>query len=94
MSRPLYKNRYFIVFVVLAAWLTFFDQNNFVYQYKLRKQITALEVEKAFYEAEIVKLKEQKKQLSTDEEMLEKFAREQYLMKKKDEVLFLLNEEE
>jgi cell division protein FtsB len=26
--------------------------------------------------------------------MLEKFAREQYLMKKKDEVLFLLNEEE
>jgi cell division protein FtsB len=79
---------------VLAAWLTFFDQNNFVYQYKLRKQITALEVEKEFYEAEIVKLKEQKKQLSTDEEMLEKFAREQYLMKKKDEVLFLLNEEE
>jgi len=94
MSRPLYKNRYFIVFVVLAAWLTFFDQNNFVLQYKLRKQITALEVEKAFYEAVIVKLKEQKKQLSTDEEMLEKFAREQYLMKKKDEVLFLLNEEE
>ncbi len=94
MSRPLYKNRYFIVFVVLAAWLTFFDQNNFVYQYKLRKQITALEVEKEFYEAEIIKLKEQKKQLSTDEEMLETFAREQYLMKKKDEVLFLLNEEE
>jgi len=94
MSRPLYKNRYFIVFVVLAAWLTFFDQNNFVYQYKLKKQITALEKEKAFYEAEIIKLKEQKKQLSTDEEMLEKYAREQYLMKKSDEVLFLLNEEE
>lgn len=94
MSRPLYKNRYFIVFVVLAVWLMFFDQNNFVYQYKLGKQISDLEVEKEFYAKEIVKLKEQKRQLSTDEEMLEKFAREQYLMKKKDEVLFLLKEEE
>lgn len=94
MSRPLYKNRYFIVFVVLAVWLMFFDQNNFVYQYKLGKQIRNLEVEKEFYEKEIVKLKEQKRQLSTDEEMLEKYAREQYLMKKQDEVLFLLKEEE
>ena len=82
------------MFMVLAVWLMFFDQNNFVYQYQLGKQISDLEVEKEFYEKEIVKLKEQKRQLSTDEEMLEKFAREQYLMKKKDEVLFLLKEEE
>ena len=94
MSRPFYKNRYFVVFAVLALWLTFFDQNNFVYQYKLAKQIQELEDEKAFYQEEIEVLKTQKMLLSTDEDMLEKYAREKYLMKKDDEVLFLLKEKE
>lgn len=94
MSRPFYKNRYVVVFAVLALWLTFFDQNNFVYQYKLAKQIQELEEEKSFYQKEIEVLKTQKMLLSTDEDMLEKYAREKYLMKKDDEVLFLLKEEE
>ncbi len=92
MSKTWYKNRYFIVFAVLATWLAFFDQNNFVYQYRLGKQIKVLQDEKEFYEKEIVKLKEQKELLSTDEAMLERFARETYRMKKEDEVLFLLKE--
>lgn len=94
MSRPFYKNRYVVVFAVLALWLTFFDQNNFVYQYKLAKQIQELEEEKSFYQKEIEVLKTQKMLLSTDEDMLEKYAREKYLMKKDDEVLFLLKEKE
>jgi cell division protein FtsB len=94
MSSPWYKNKYVIVFVVLAVWLTFFDQNNFVYQYRLGKQIDELKSEKAFYEAEIQKLKEQREALSNDEEMLEKYAREQFLMKKPEEDLFLLKEKD
>ncbi len=92
MSRPWYKNRYLIVFVALTVWLTFFDQNNFVYQHKLGKQINELETEKEFYKLEILQLKEQKESLSTDEDMLEKYAREQFLMKRTDEDLFLLKE--
>ena len=93
MSRPLYKNKYVIIFVVLAVWFTFFDQNNLVYLYKLNQQIDELEHEKAFYQGEITKLKEQNEALSTDEKTLEKFARETYLMKRKDEVLFLVDED-
>ena len=94
MSSPWYKNKYVIVFVVLAVWLTFFDQNNFVYQYRLGKQIDELKSEKTFYEVEIQKLKEQREALSNDEEMLEKYAREQFLMKKPEEDLFLLKEKD
>ncbi|MBO6515192.1 MAG: septum formation initiator family protein [Bacteroidia bacterium] len=93
MSSPWYKNRYVLVFAALAIWLTFFDQNNFVYQYKLGKQIEELEKEKTFYEKEIQLLKEQREALNTDEEMLERYAREQFLMKRPNEDLFLLKEE-
>ena len=92
MSRPFYKNRYFIVGFSLLFWLTFFDQNNFIYQYKLGQQIEELETEKSYYQEQIEKLKEQKELLTNDEDMLERFARETYLMTKEGETLFLLKE--
>ncbi len=76
------------------TWLTFFDENNFLYQYRLGQEIKALNTEKEFYRAEIEKLKAQKKALNTDEKSLEAYAREHYLMKKEDEVLFLLKEKD
>lgn len=92
MSRPFYKNRYFIVGFTLLFWLTFFDQNNFIYQYKLGHQIEELETEKSYYKEQIEKLNEQKELLTNDEDMLERFARETYLMTKDGETLFLLKE--
>jgi cell division protein DivIC len=76
------------------TWLTFFDENNFLYQYRLGKEIKALQKEKEFYQTEIEKLKLQKEALNTDQKSLETYAREHYLMKKEGEVLFLLKEED
>jgi len=92
--RKLIRNKYFLVFLALMTWLTFFDENNFLYQYRLGQEIKALNTEKEFYRAEIEKLKAQKKALNTDEKSLEAYAREHYLMKKEDEVLFLLKEKD
>lgn len=75
------------------AWLTFFDANNFLYQYQLGKDIKAQQAEMKFYREEIAKLKAQQKALNTDERSLEAYAREQFLMTKKGDVLFLLKEE-
>ncbi|MBI1306760.1 MAG: septum formation initiator family protein [Bacteroidetes bacterium] len=94
MWHKLIRNRYFLVFFALMFWLTFFDANNFLYQYRLRKEIKAMETEMDFYRTEIDKLKEQKKALNTDKKSLEAYAREHYLMKKEDEVLFLLKEDQ
>lgn len=76
----------------MLFWLTFFDQNNFIYQYKLGHQIEELETEKSYYKEQIEKLNEQKELLTNDEDMLERFARETYLMTKDGETLFLLKE--
>ena len=88
-----YANRYFILALLLIAWLAFFDKNNLVYQHRLSQEIDALENEGKFYEYEIEKLKAQKYALSSDMDLLETYARERYLMKEEDEDLFLLKEE-
>ncbi|MCB0735175.1 MAG: septum formation initiator family protein [Flavobacteriales bacterium] len=92
MFRKLIRNKYFLIFFALMAWLTFFDANNFLYQYRLGKEIRTLQTEADFYRTEIAKLKEQKEALNTDKRQLEKYAREHYLMKKADEDLFLIRE--
>jgi len=86
------SNRYVIISSILILWLVFFDQNNLIYQYKLNQEIKALEKEQSFYKNEIEQLKIQKSALSADMDVLETYAREKYLMKKDDEVLYLLKE--
>lgn len=87
-----FSNRYVIIASILLLWLVFFDRNNLIYQYKLSKEIKALEKEQAFYSSEIESLKTQKAALNSDLDVLEKYAREKYLMKEPGEDLYLLKE--
>lgn len=93
MLKKALKNRYVVIFVLFVAWLTFFDQNNLFRQAEMSRQISDMEQEKKFYIEEIEKLKIEKKQLTTDRKRLEKHAREQFLMKKGDETLFVIEGE-
>ncbi|KRP01343.1 MAG: hypothetical protein ABR92_04980 [Polaribacter sp. BACL8 MAG-120619-bin41] len=67
----------------------FFDTNSFRIQKELRVQIENLEAEKAYLEGEIDKDRKALKNLSSDEAM-EKFARERYFLKKKNEAVFII----
>ncbi len=58
-------------------------------QRKLRGEYENLQNTKVFYQEQIEKNQKQLKELNS-KESLEKYAREQYLMKKKDEVIFLI----
>ena len=70
-------------------WMFFFDTNSFRIQKELRVQIENLEAEKAYLEGEIDKDRKALKNLSSDEAM-EKFARERYFLKKKNEAVFII----
>lgn len=87
---PVIKNKYVITSVVFLVWLLFFDRNDIFSQYSYRKQLKKLEADKAYYVEEIEKNKVDMKQLMSDPEHLEKYARERYLMKKDDEEIFLI----
>ena len=90
MWQQVVKHRFIITFGVFVLWMLFFDQNNMMEQYKLRSQLNALQDEKEYYEKEMQKAQQEYDELFTNQESLEKFAREKYLMKKDNEDIFVI----
>lgn len=90
MWQQVVKHRFIITFGVFVLWMLFFDQNNMMEQYKLRSQLNDLQDEKEYYEKEMQKAQQEYDELFTNQESLEKFAREKYLMKKDNEDIFVI----
>lgn len=88
------KNKYILTLVVFGVWVGFFDQNNLWDRYKLASRINQLEKQKHHYELEIEQNQRKLNEIQESPESLEKFAREQYLMKKENEDIFVIVEKE
>ncbi len=73
--------------------MVFLDTNDLHTQFRLTRQLQELEQEKAFYQRKIEQVKEDRNELMSDDELLEKFAREKYLMKKPSEDVYIIVEE-
>lgn len=80
--------------LVFLVWMTFFDENNFISQVQNQMKLSELEADRDHYLAEIEQSAEDLKLLQNDKELLEKFARERYLMKKQNEEIFVFATEE
>ena len=91
---PWLKNKYVLTISVFAIWMLFFDQNNVVDQLKMSIEINQLEDDRAYYLEQIQKDSTRFHELTTDRDNLEKYAREQFLMKKPDEDVFVVIEGE
>ena len=87
------RNFFFISGILFLFWMLFLDSNDLYSQYKLMRKLNDLKTEKAYYLQKIEEVKGDREQLLTNEAMLEKFAREKYLMKKESEDLFIIIEE-
>lgn len=86
---PYLKNKYSLTAIVFVFWLTFFDQNNWIMQLQNKMELWELEDEKEYYLAEIENTKKDLKELTSDLNNLERFAREKYLMKRDNEEVFV-----
>lgn len=84
------RNKYIVAGTLFLAWLIFLDRHNFLSQYQLYSEVNQLENQKAFYKQEIDRARQDQYELLSSPEKLEKFAREQYRMKKDDEDLFIV----
>lgn len=87
-------NKYLIVLVGFVIWIMFFDENNLMQHRKNLAELEQLESQVEFYKQKIEADKRKLYELQTNDENLEKFAREQFLMKKADEDIFVIIEEE
>lgn len=86
------RNKYMLVSVFFLVWMLFFDNNNWFYLTRLREEAQLKRREKAWYEGEIKDAERQLNELTTDLKALEKFGRETYYMKKKNEEVYIFRE--
>lgn len=86
------KNRYFYSTAILIISLLLIDDTTVYKLFKMKIELSNLIDENQKKIEEISLIKEKTKQLTTSKVALEKFAREHYLMKKKDEVIYLFEE--
>ena len=74
--------------------MIFVDENSFVQSFLYDQQIHGLKKEIQHYQGVIEESKTKLNELQSNEKNLEKFAREQYLMKKDNEEIYIVTEEE
>jgi len=74
--------------------MLFIDNNDFLSQYKLTRQLKNFEQEKAYYTNKIEEVEKERQELLSNQVLLEKFAREKYLMKKKSEDIYVIVEKD
>ena len=89
---PWVRNKYILTSMVFLLWLFLFDRSNWFDMIGEFRAIHNLENEKEYYQQKIETDTKKLKELKTNDENLEKFAREQYLMKKPNEDVFIVEE--
>jgi cell division protein FtsB len=87
---PFLRNRYLLTIIIFVIWVVLLDSNNLISQRKEMKNLKKLRAEKEYYIQRIEEDKRKLHELKTDDQNLEKFAREQYRMKKPDEDLYII----
>lgn len=87
---PVIRNKYALTIIIFVIWVLLLDSNNLIARYKEMKELHKLKIDREYYLKRIEEDKKKLHELKTDNHNLEKFAREQYRMKKPDEDLFII----
>ncbi|MBP1667627.1 MAG: septum formation initiator family protein [Bacteroidetes bacterium] len=85
-----FRNKYVLTILLFLIWIILLDSNNLISRYKDMRELRRLRADREYY---LIKIKEDGRklqELKTDNDNLEKFAREQYRMKKPDEDLYIV----
>ena len=85
-----FRNKFLLTILFFIVWLILFDSNNLISRYKELSRLRNLRKEKEFYAEKIASDKKMLYDLRTNDLYLEKFAREQYKMKKPDEDIYIV----
>lgn len=89
IPKPL-KNFYVLLGTFFLVWMLFIDSNDFVSQYRLADELNSLRSQKEYYQDKKVEVIKDREELTTNQRLLEKFARENYLMKKPSEDIYVV----
>lgn len=85
------RNKYVISILVFVVWISFFDRNDLFTQWERKKELQKLETSKEYYETEIASTEKELKELQNNPAALEKFARENFYLKRPEEQVFIIS---
>lgn len=88
------RNKYLIAVVAFVVWMLFFDRHDMATQYSYYSQLKGLKAEKEFYTSEIDRIAKAIHDLNNDPKEQQRVARERYQMKKDNEDIFVIVEQE
>jgi cell division protein FtsB len=88
------SNFYAVVLIIFMSWMLLFDGNNIIAQISRYRQLKKLKEEKVFYSQKIEEVQKERQEIFGNPALLEKFAREKYLMKRADEDIYIVVEDE
>jgi cell division protein DivIC len=89
-----FRNFYFLTAFLFLLWMLVLDSNNLITRFQMGSKLRSLENEKEYYQEKIEEVRKDHDELFGDRESVEKFAREKYLMKKKTEDIFIVEEQD
>lgn len=84
------RNKYILTILIFLIWIIFLDSNNLIARFKDMRELHKLSNDREYYLNKIKVDQKKLQELRTDNDNLEKFAREQYRMKKPDEDLYIV----
>lgn len=88
----IFKNKFVLASILFVGWMLFFDHNNLFLHLQYRAELNDLKERKKYYKDQIEKTKNDIDLIKTNPLWMEKVAREQYLMKRDNEDVFLVRE--
>lgn len=86
-------NKYVLIITLFIIWMLFLDTNSWMIHKELDQEINELDNNKEYYIKEIIKDQKNIKTLKDSVE-LEKFAREEYFMKRDNEEIYIIEYED
>jgi cell division protein FtsB len=88
------NNRYVYAVVIFLVLFLFVDQFNLFEQIRLRRTLNDQKEQIEFYEKEISESRDLRDRLENDTTTMEQVARENYMMKRDNEVIYLIETQE
>lgn len=87
------RNFYVATGVGLFIWMAFFDTNDIISQFNNSMKLRDLETDLVYYDEKIKEVEEQRQAMLGNARLQEKYARENYFMKKPNEHVYVLVDE-
>ena len=89
-----FNNKYIIATLIFAVIIIFIDQYNLFFQIKNMRKLNKAKDQVEYYENEIKNQQEVLDNLHKDSALMERIAREKYMMKRDNEVIYIIETKE